>query len=95
MMAGTFPVGGAEGGPSRELHRRPPEHPFSLLLRLLSGGLPGGRAERFGSELIFSLQDTVTAGSESDMQTEYGRRALLIMPWTLNLRGGAGSERCT
>ena len=42
--------------------RGPPEHPFALFLHLLSGGEAGGRAAHFGSELVFSLQDTVTEG---------------------------------
>ena len=55
-------LGEGESGPSRQLRRGPPEHPFALFLHLLSGGEAGGRAAHFGSELVFSLQDTVTEG---------------------------------
>ena len=60
--------GGGDGaGRARELHLCPPEHPFSLLLRLPGRAPPA----EFGTELVFSLEDTVTSGSETDDAYEF------------------------
>ena len=68
----SIPDGGTSGASCREVHLQPPSHPFSLLLRLMAGA--GGdtplRSE-FGAPLLFSLEDTVTAGSEADLCTEF------------------------
>ena len=50
-----------------ETHLQPPAYPFSLLLRLLANG----SRDEFGAPLLFSLEDTVTAGSEDAGCTEY------------------------
>ena len=50
-----------------EVHLKPPVFPFSLLVRLLSGRhASGGSADEFGSELLFSLEDTVRANLSPD-----------------------------
>ena len=51
----------------RETHFRPPDHPFSLLLRLSADAPP----KEFGSELLFSLEDTVLGTAEDDGCTEF------------------------
>ena len=67
----------------KQLHLQPPQHPFSLLLKLLGGGEGGGEgggggggggggeSAEFGSPLLFSLEDTVTAGSEAEDASEF------------------------
>ena len=57
----------AGGSHTREVHLKPPAHPYSLLLQLPEGG----RRTDFGTPLLFSLEDTVTAGSVDDECTEF------------------------
>ena len=54
-------------GNSAMVHLAPPDYPFSLRLKVHRAA----SNSKFGHELIFSLEDTVTAGSESDACTEF------------------------
>ena len=78
---GTAPDAGAIAtavGAAGSLHLHPPDHPFSLLLRLLpsesgteAGGVEGEGGGWYARPLIFSLEDTVTSGTDSSGCIEY------------------------
>ena len=66
VFFGTAPDGAAitaAVGSARELHLTPPDHQFALLLRLLPRE-DGAVDSEYGQPLVFSLEDTVTSGTD-------------------------------
>ena len=81
VLFGTAPDGDAivaATGSAKELRLSPPDHPAALLLQLLSkeahaygSAAEGVAVEERGQPLIFSLEDTVTSGTDASGCIEY------------------------
>ena len=72
IFFGTAPDGDAietAVGSARKIHLKPPEHQFALLLQLLPPEAAAEGAD--GQPLIFSLEDTVTSGTDDSGCIEY------------------------